>query len=141
MSLFFYFKNLCFHLDISITQKVIDDWIQKANLWVLFRKRHPYVYNKYFPQFHQIADLIPLLQQRRKDCHCRNEFLELDGLSLSDNFLTQNQIFQKSRSLWSDQWVNELLYRIRRCLVPLNDRHFAKLRGGLDKGYFFPKFT
>ena len=28
-------------------------------------------------------------------------------------------------------------YRIRRCLVPLNDRHFAKLGGGLDKGDFY----
>ena len=30
-------------------------------------------------------------------------------------------------------------YRIRRCLVPLNDRHFAKPGGGLDKGYFYFK--
>ena len=30
---------------------------------------------------------------------------------------------------------------IRRCLVPpLNDRHFAKLGGGLDKGdFYFPQ--
>ena len=28
-------------------------------------------------------------------------------------------------------------YRIRRCLVPLNGRHFAKLGGGLDKGDFY----
>ena len=28
-------------------------------------------------------------------------------------------------------------YRIWRCLVPLNDRHFAKLGGGLDKADFY----
>ena len=28
-------------------------------------------------------------------------------------------------------------YRIRRFLVPLNDRHFAKLGGGLDKCDFY----
>ena len=28
-------------------------------------------------------------------------------------------------------------YRIRRCPVPLNDRHFAKLGGGLKKGDFY----
>ena len=30
-----------------------------------------------------------------------------------------------------------LWYRIRRCLVPLKNRHFTKLRGGLDSGDFY----
>ena len=30
-----------------------------------------------------------------------------------------------------------MIYVIRRCLVPLNDRHFTKLGEGLDKGDFY----
>ena len=36
--------------------------------------------------------------------------------------------------------INSVVFiynRIRHCLVPLNDRHFAILEGGLDKGDFY----
>ena len=39
---------------------------------------------------------------KKKRLLLRNEFLEFNRLSLSDNFLAQNQIFQKSRSTLTD---------------------------------------